>query len=296
MKYPILLLLVLMACNQPSNPEDRIMGARKAAIFRKIFYDVPTLFDPSQPLGHPIKVEEIVIKGPSDYIDTFYFEYFYEQGRLVKVTDKKRGRPDHLITLKYDELNRLTLIDETVNGRPFDKDTFYFHEKDIFQASRDRYMDGKPEEWDMFKYYGKDDSLKIAMRGQEKEMCYFRESNDTMYVHRVWRNDKDILMSDRLEAYDKQNNLVRSTAYESGKVDRITCYTYDQYGNQLSRTSEDDNNIIGGSAGIVAISTPDSSYINYVYDKTGNWTSKEEKFTSSYTYIVKRKITYAKEP
>jgi hypothetical protein len=82
---------------------------------------------------------------------------------------------------------------------------------------------------------------------------------------------------------------------EKGRVDRTIIYTYDERGNEVSRVEQDTDNTIGGSAGVTAISNPQSYYTSYQYDEKGNWTMKVEKNeTGRYKSVTKRKIVYAR--
>ena len=269
------------------------MQPRKAAIAEHMLCEIYTLhFDINTPPGHPSKIEEYIVKGwIGQKKDTIKREYTYERDKLVKVIDNEFGGNSTYV-LTYDDKGRHTLIDQQTPNGSFHKDTFEYYSNGVIDAMRHHFMFNKTEEILRFNFYGNTDSLLISST-EGPEICYFRELNDTLFITRIWRDYQGIVLSNKVETYDKKNRLVRITFIEKGRVDRTINFTYDDYGNQLSRVDQDVDNIIGGSGGVLAISTPDAYRTIYEYDSLGNWIKKRESNTSGkYNAITTRKIIY----
>jgi hypothetical protein len=290
-------LLLMISCK--SVPDTQVqqapMAPRKAAFAERLLSRIYTLhFDINTPHPEPSKIEETNIEGwQGEKNDTIQRVYYYENGRLLKVLDNEFGGNSTYI-FKYDDKGRRILIDQQTPGGSFHKDTFEYHPDKPFQAVRQHFMFNKSEDKLYFFYRGNSDTMEVRTY-DGTDMYYFRELNDTLFVEMTWRDFNGNVLANKIEAYDKHNRLVKLAMLEKGRVDRTIIYTYDERGNEVSRVEQDTDNTIGGSAGVTAISNPQSYYTSYQYDEKGNWTMKVEKNeTGRYKSVTKRKIVYAR--
>jgi YD repeat-containing protein len=290
-------VLFLAACNTKS--EDKPMGPRKAAIVQSKIYDFYDVhFDIKTPPAHPEKIEELVIKKSNGSIDTIHREYFFEKDKLVKVTENESGTSVSVTFLKYDNEGRCILIDEQTPKGSIRKHTIEYKkeaEPYNYQVITSYFVDNKLEEKNSFKYLGNTDHFSVSLGSEGYESYDLRETNDTTFVENIWHTSKDEVMDHKIIAYDKNARIGSITTMEKEAVDRVVRFTYDKYGNELSRIEEDVDNVVGGSAGITAISSPSALRSQYVYDTQGNYTSKTMKNASgSFLEVTTRKIIYAK--
>ncbi|RAJ80262.1 hypothetical protein CLV59_105370 [Chitinophaga dinghuensis] len=283
------LCLVLAACKTDKGHDRKLEIATQI-----VNNDFICHFSVKTPPGHPSRISEIIYNeypGTNRPNDTVKREYLFGQDLLTQVNVQQSGS-NYTILFRYDSLGRLTSLDNISKQVSYNKDTFTYDHSG-YREGKFNYISGKLDEITTYIFYPSSDSIAIMSSPDSKEKLYFSESGDSVIVTRKWQ-DQGILLSHKIETYNKQNLLTSVTFLQDGKVDRRILYTYDTHGNGLSRVDKDDNNSVGGN-GIMAVSKPSTYSTSYEYDSLGNWTKKLEREESgSWKAVTERQITYGK--
>lgn len=216
--------------------------------------------------------------------DTVVNEYLFSKGQIKRVNTLIEGS-EMSMRMEYDGNGNIKALESNPDGS---KSEFTYDDAGRPASHSYSLAQGKTEKT-RYQYFEGNDSLYIFHEGRGTEKIYLTETDTVMAVVRDFESE-GLLLSRKMEFYDKKSRLVQTHYFRQDKLYLRTKYVFDNQGNVIFRLSERE----AAAESERLLAERGSSYrYEYNYDPQGNWIQKiSRQLDGNWTSTETRKIEY----
>lgn len=286
MKRVVCFLLIITACKSSLKPSEERNSM--TAVTQKMLNELLTVaYYPENFNGDIEHISELYtgeVRAGDGYVrkDTVYREYWFTDGRLVKIASTTRRMLNDTLTIRYDDAGRITELASSDARKVYNRDQLKYDTSGRRIEKKNQVYNTANIE--VYGYCRTGDTVLIRPgKGGMTDSLYCTRMEDHIIITYITNGEKI------LYDYDRDAQLVERTIYgENNSALSKATSKYDSKGNIVWREFRQGDGKPNGKFELVR----NTVNFEYTYDSQGNWTFRKEDGRDGNRRVTKRNITY----